>query len=329
MEEMTIRAVLDEKYYNETPTVKTYVAVMKSPKHISRVVKSLNEILPVPQLQHLKRVKRNQEKFMVILDYVSEEEEEETLEQPPKKLKIDELTYLEKLKEKGFNFHEFEIVGVEICEVPESGPKTRAQYEQASRYWPVNFHPEKKLETMMSEKMFEESEWKYHIHNMTRLLKIMKEKKKGNVALVVDFECKEDIAMGYERVEEHPLQHAIMVAVDAVASTHKGGAWNLPFSELTFSSAGSKKTRESGRDKILDEGENAPYLCTGYDLYVVREPCVMCAMSLVHSRIKRIFFHSRNPEKGALVSRCQIHAIKDLNHHYEVFEILKTESNKE
>ena len=26
----------------------------------------------------------------------------------------------------------------------------------------------------------------------------------------------------------------------------------------------------------------APYLCTGYECYVLREPCTMCAMALVH-----------------------------------------------
>jgi len=62
-----------------------------------------------------------------------------------------------------------------------------------------------------------------------------------------------------------------------------------------------------------------PYLCTGYDIYLLREPCLMCAMALVHSRVKRIFFLEKS-ENGALSTNFQLHSVKELNHHYEVFQ---------
>lgn len=63
-----------------------------------------------------------------------------------------------------------------------------------------------------------------------------------------------------------------------------------------------------------------PYLCTGYDVYLTDEPCCMCAMALVHSRARRIFFH-KSSVKGALKTLAKLHTIKALNHHYEVFQI--------
>lgn len=63
-----------------------------------------------------------------------------------------------------------------------------------------------------------------------------------------------------------------------------------------------------------------PYLCTGYDVYLTDEPCTMCAMALVHSRARRIFFHKSNTN-GALKTLTKLHAIKPLNHHYEVYQI--------
>ncbi|XP_017467455.1 PREDICTED: probable inactive tRNA-specific adenosine deaminase-like protein 3 [Rhagoletis zephyria] len=70
-----------------------------------------------------------------------------------------------------------------------------------------------------------------------------------------------------------------------------------------------------------------PYLCTGYDVYLSQEPCLMCAMALVHSRVRRIYFDKRSTN-GALVTRLKLHSVKELNHHYEVFEC-KRKSNNE
>ena len=65
--------------------------------------------------------------------------------------------------------------------------------------------------------------------------------------------------------------------------------------------------------------ENSPYLCTNYDCYVTREPCLMCSMALVHSRIRRVFFGSVNRQNGALESQCNLHFVRELNHHFQVF----------
>lgn len=74
---------------------------------------------------------------------------------------------------------------------------------------------------------------------------------------------------------------------------------------------------QSAADNLIKYG---PYLCTGYDVYLLREPCVMCGMALVHSRARKIFFHETT-EKGAIHTLTKIHTTKALNHHYEVFRI--------
>ncbi|XP_037946649.1 probable inactive tRNA-specific adenosine deaminase-like protein 3 isoform X1 [Teleopsis dalmanni] len=75
-------------------------------------------------------------------------------------------------------------------------------------------------------------------------------------------------------------------------------------------------------DNAIDNlAKYGPYLCTGYDVYLTHEPCLMCAMALVHSRAKRIFF-IHTSSNGALVTRFKLHAVKEINHHYEVFQCL-------
>lgn len=61
------------------------------------------------------------------------------------------------------------------------------------------------------------------------------------------------------------------------------------------------------------------YLCTGLDLYVSREPDALSCMALVHSRVRRVVFWERDAAAGCLGSRAEIHLIKSLNHHYEVY----------
>ena len=45
-----------------------------------------------------------------------------------------------------------------------------------------------------------------------------------------------------------------------------------------------------------------------------QEPCAMCAMALVHSRLGRVVFCNPNPAAGAVASRYRLHGERSLNH---------------
>eukprot|EP00727_Mastigamoeba_balamuthi_P014020 m51a1_g9240 putative probable inactive trna-specific adenosine deaminase-like protein 3-like isoform x1 (963) ;mRNA; f:113237-121960 len=61
------------------------------------------------------------------------------------------------------------------------------------------------------------------------------------------------------------------------------------------------------------------YLCTGLDVIVTREPCVMCAMGLLHSRVRTVVYGCANESNGGLGSQYMIHEHKGLNHRFEVW----------
>lgn len=82
----------------------------------------------------------------------------------------------------------------------------------------------------------------------------------------------------------------------------------------------SKHLPEINVDSTDNLSKYGPYLCTGYDAYLTDEPCIMCAMALVHSRVRRVFFH-RSSAKGALKTLTKLHTVKALNHHYDVYQI--------
>lgn len=50
-------------------------------------------------------------------------------------------------------------------------------------------------------------------------------------------------------------------------------------------------------------------------LYISLEPCVMCAGAIVHARIKRVVFATKEPKTGAAGSCFDIFNTPQLNHH--------------
>ena len=54
------------------------------------------------------------------------------------------------------------------------------------------------------------------------------------------------------------------------------------------------------------------------ELYVTLEPCAMCAMALMHARIKRVVFAASDPKTGAAGSVVDLFANARLNHHTAV-----------
>jgi tRNA(adenine34) deaminase len=57
---------------------------------------------------------------------------------------------------------------------------------------------------------------------------------------------------------------------------------------------------------------------TDCDLYVTKEPCVMCAGALIHVRIRRVIFGCDDPRSGAGGGMINLLQHPALNHHCEI-----------
>lgn len=139
----------------------------------------------------------------------------------------------------------------------------------------------------------------------------------------------------------HPLRHAAMVAIDNAAVRDRrmfpvmgeDNEKSVQFDTNVVSAVGFPAKRQKTYVNDVKNGDDVstnvflsrsekPYLCTGYDIYLAWEPCAMCAMALVHQRIRRIFFAFSNPNNGALGSVYRLQGEKSLNHHYAVFQVI-------
>ncbi|KAF5741953.1 hypothetical protein HS088_TW10G00961 [Tripterygium wilfordii] len=141
----------------------------------------------------------------------------------------------------------------------------------------------------------------------------------------------------------HPLRHAAIVAIEVSAAMdrhlfpalgHIGDeCYDVEDMQSSFITSPAKRPKtnltnvEKEDKQVLHTKDSCsiserPYLCTGYDIFLVWEPCTMCAMALVHQRIRRIFYAFPNPKAGALGSVHRLQGEKSLNHHYAVFRVL-------
>jgi tRNA(adenine34) deaminase len=56
----------------------------------------------------------------------------------------------------------------------------------------------------------------------------------------------------------------------------------------------------------------------GCELYVIIEPCAMCAGAMVHARLKRLVFGAKDPKAGAVESIMSVLNHSQLNHQMDV-----------
>lgn len=114
----------------------------------------------------------------------------------------------------------------------------------------------------------------------------------------------------------NPMGHAVLRAIAMVAQKRRVIAQS---SESTIDGSIDTSARPSPLDdeptafvsRPLSEKENQyllatdnllpnGYLCLDLEIYLTHEPCVMCAMALLHSRFGRVIFGKRMSRTGAL-----------------------------
>ncbi|CCE63557.1 hypothetical protein TPHA_0F00710 [Tetrapisispora phaffii CBS 4417] len=202
---------------------------------------------------------------------------------------------------KAFQFNNLDC----IYSIPLNLPPTKdIMIEWSKKFWPLNWcgNPNDQI---LNDMEFNINWIRSHLKNISKLaseLGIQNTNKKS-IPVVTSFVSPLDptdiITTIDERENLNPLDHSIMCGIKRV-------------SEL-----------ERSR-RIQNKQQDVNYLCLNFDVYTTHEPCSMCSMALIHSRIKRLIFIKPMKKTGCLKpdsgdGYC-MQDNKNLNSKYEVFQ---------
>ncbi|RUS17761.1 cytidine deaminase-like protein [Endogone sp. FLAS-F59071] len=324
-------------------TIDVYVSDL-DPKETGRVLKFIQKNCPqLENCEHLKRIKKtfhdDQSAYLVNISPHNSKNAFTLTLLICSATAISRAALLALIDEHQLN----DVIEPRINPVPRYAPCTRAQFEQWKMVWPLSFREDPRREIKFIEK--EIAVIKSHIHTVFQLSETAKSNGEYSIAaLIVDPATSTVLATSTDtrRSTCHPLRHAVMNCIDRVAVREKATKTLVasippepvdPADTRTVPQKrkvgeidadimavdGDRSKRDSATILVPDATGKAAYLCTGYDLYVSHEPCVMCSMALVHSRIARVFYARPSPSSGGLGSVYKIHSYPSLNHHYKVF----------
>ncbi|TYZ62511.1 hypothetical protein PybrP1_008721 [[Pythium] brassicae (nom. inval.)] len=218
-------------------------------------------------------------------------------------------------------------------------PTSREAFERHTREWPLIFHASA-LPAALADPVGDD-EVRIMIAHVRTAVALAKQFERENESaqplpfccahgcVVVDPAAARVVSDSRARAAEpslsfQPLFHPVMLGIDGVAERDRRCSAAASLRKRQRRVAGDADSAEQQQEESGAEGpagEEETYLCTGYDVYVDREPCVMCAMALIHSRVRRVVFAELNATDGALASAHRLHTIKSLNHHYRVFHL--------
>lgn len=320
---LTIQAVLEKELYTTPPLIPVVVAkIIGSKKEIPKAFRLTKDICSTSDLKHLRRIRNLPGDRIECIICRGGAGDDSDLE--------NELKTLENKFASECIFEDFHITYV-----PSSAPKTDHQLKACAEIWPCKFAKSNYLIQCIEGSLFNEAEKLVLRIIVNNIVSYIKEDCNNYKSGAVVFRCAKIYGVGLsssETLSQNPTMHSSMISIDSVATNAGAGHWRCEESNELFESIQKKLDDQRDLDDHRIDVQFLPYLCTNYDIFVTEEPCFMCTMGLVQSRIRRLFYLDAKSIKE--LTDCQqlcypdkaieeflVHREKSLNHRFEAWKV--------
>lgn len=269
------------------------ITPIKTKDVLDFVEKNIKSADPI-DLSHIKRLKKKENAQPVVIELILCSTEF---------IESKELLH-DFLRAKNSPIDSTSATNAEVIKVPRFLPPTKdIALNWSNRYWPMAWRGNPNHQALITADFDLEQEkeiikflkTKISLTTLRSVVTVIAEKNSETGKLKV-------LCTSIDERQNHPLKHSIMNAISAIATEEN-------------------TRRQLGACNSIEMG----YLCHNLLVYTTHEPCTMCSMALVHSRIGRLVYLWRHP-LGAIESSYYIGDRNDLNWTFDVWRWIGEES---
>lgn len=320
---LALQAILEKELYTTPPLIPVIVAkIIGTKREIPKAFRLTKDLCSTADLKHLRRIRNSPDDRIECIICKCNTSNESNLN--------NQLKVLEKRFASDCIFEDFHITYV-----PSSAPKTDHQLKACADIWPCKFAKSNYLIQCIEGSLFNEPEklvLKVIVNNVVEYIKANRKNYKTGAVV---FRCAKIYGVGLSSPEvliQNPTKHSSMLSIDSVAHSAGAGHWKCTESDELLNMIQNDLDDQSDLNEHRVDVQFLPYLCTNYDIFVTEEPCFMCTMGLVQSRIRRLFY--LDPKSIDELTDCHrlcypdraieeflIHRERNLNHRFEAWKI--------